>query len=489
MLRFLRPRQQSATGVAITTAQISPMPLPWDPVFQAKWGAFVQAFAARYGNAPNLAYVVMGGPGRRAESYFCFTPDDMNYFINTLGGLPNWEQGVQWIIDQYGTYFPNTPFILDMASPIPTTDGTASLQAMCDYGVAQYPGNHFGVKSDGLLYPSGPPNGSIGATEVTLLCPTSTVGYQFFLPQGEAIDPVTGRFMLDLGLARGIGFGAHFIEVYASDCDDPVLASVITNAAAQLTPPPASTKVPSDFNNDGHSDYLLYNSRTGQTVIYYMNNNVQMSSTYAATVPAGWQVAAVEDFNRHGHPDYLLFNPATSQTVIYYMNNNILTASTYGPTLPVGWTVAGVADFNLDGYPDYLLYNATTGATMILFMRNNVQIGSASGPTIPGGWQVAAVGDFNRDGHPDYLLFNPARGETVIYYMNYNILTASTYGPTLPGGWSVAGVAAFNLDGYPDYLLYNATTGATVIWYMSNNVHIGSTSGPTVPGGWIPVAP
>ena len=103
------------------------MPLPWDPVFQAKWGAFIQALAARYGSAPNLAYVVMGGPGRRAESYFCFTPDDMNYFINTLGGLPNWEQGVQWIIDQYGTYFPNTPFILDMASPIPTTDGDCFL--------------------------------------------------------------------------------------------------------------------------------------------------------------------------------------------------------------------------------------------------------------------------------------------------------------------------------------------------------------------------
>jgi hypothetical protein len=120
------PATASATGVAITTAQILPMPLPWDPIFQQKWGAFIQAFAARYRNAPNLAYVIMGGLGRTAESYFCFTPYDMDYFINTLGGLPNWERGVNWIIDQYATYFPNTPFILNMASPIPTTDGTAS---------------------------------------------------------------------------------------------------------------------------------------------------------------------------------------------------------------------------------------------------------------------------------------------------------------------------------------------------------------------------
>jgi hypothetical protein len=67
------PATQSATGVGIVTAQISPMPLPWDSVFQAKRGAFIQALAARCGNAPNLAYVVTGVLGWRAESFFCFT--------------------------------------------------------------------------------------------------------------------------------------------------------------------------------------------------------------------------------------------------------------------------------------------------------------------------------------------------------------------------------------------------------------------------------
>ena len=148
------PATQSATGVAITTTKIEPMPLPWDPIFQQKWGAFIQALAARYGNASNLAYVTMGGPGRRREAYFCFTPSDMDYFNNVLGGLPNWERGVKWIIDQYGTYFPNTPFILAMAYPIPTSDGDDSLDAVVDYGAAQYPGNHFGVMSCGLQYPT-----------------------------------------------------------------------------------------------------------------------------------------------------------------------------------------------------------------------------------------------------------------------------------------------------------------------------------------------
>src|SRR5438876_2909308 len=241
------PATQSATGVAITTAQIEPMPLPWDPIFQQKWGAFIQAFAARYSSAASLAYVVMGGPGRREESYFCFTPYDMDYFINTLGGLPNWERGVKWIFDQYGTYFPNTPFILAMADPIPLPSGDDSLKAVVDYGVAQYPGNHFGVMSCVLQYPGGPDNGSLGATEVPLLCPTSTVGYQFLLTQHEDIDPVTGRFMLDLGLERGMNFGAHFIEVYSGDCDDPVLAPVLIAAGARMTTMPPIPNAPSSL--------------------------------------------------------------------------------------------------------------------------------------------------------------------------------------------------------------------------------------------------
>ena len=251
----------------------------------------------------------------------------------------------------------------------------------------------------------------------------------------------------------------------------------------------ASTDVPSDFNSDGHSDYLLYNSGTRQTVIWYMNNNVRLGSTFGPTLPGGWQVAAVEDFNRDEHPDYLLRNPATRQTVIWYMNNNVRIDSTYGPTPPSGWSVVAAADFNADGYPDYLLYNASTRGTVIWYLRNNARIGSASCPTLPGGWQVAAVGDFNRDGHPDFLLIKAATRETVIWHMNNNVRLSSIQGPTPPGGWSAVGAADFNADGYPDYLLYNANTGATVVWYMRDNVRIGSATGPTLPGGWTLVAP
>ena len=129
------PATQSATGVAIVTAQIKPMPLPWDSVFQAKWGAFIQALAARYGNIEaNLAYVVMGGPGPEGGIVFLLH----RLRSGLLHQYPRWPTelgtGRQMDYRSIRNLLPNTPFILDMGSPIPTPPGDDSLQAVCDYG-------------------------------------------------------------------------------------------------------------------------------------------------------------------------------------------------------------------------------------------------------------------------------------------------------------------------------------------------------------------
>ena len=50
--------------------------------------------------------------------------------------------------------------------------------------------------------------------------------------------------MLDLGLERGFNFGAHFIEVYAIDCNNPVLAPVLTTWGALLTTTPPIPSAP-----------------------------------------------------------------------------------------------------------------------------------------------------------------------------------------------------------------------------------------------------
>ena len=202
------------------------MPLPWDPVFQAKWGEVIHAFGVRYDNNPQVVYIVMGGPGRRAESFFVSSTAD-EAALDTLAqsqgyanGLAAWLVGTKWVIDQYAQHFPTVPFILDLGPPYATPAGRATLQAACDYGATTYRAR-FGVKSDGLA-PNSPPSGSTGATEVRALSSFSTVGYQFSLPQhGNTVD-------MAASLNRAINSGAHFIEVYAGDCNDPSQAENLT---------------------------------------------------------------------------------------------------------------------------------------------------------------------------------------------------------------------------------------------------------------------
>jgi FG-GAP-like repeat len=248
--------------------------------------------------------------------------------------------------------------------------------------------------------------------------------------------------------------------------------------------PLVTGEAPTDVNEDGMPDFVLYNASTGQTAIWYLNNNVRIASAWGPALWAGYSAVGVADFNGDGHPDYLLFNPNTGQTAIWYLNNNMRIASALGPALWAGYNAVGVADFNGDGHPDCLLFNPSTGQTAIWYLNNNVRIASALGPALWAGFSVVGVADFNGDGHPDYLLFNPSTGQTAIWYLNNNVRIGSAFGPTLWPGWNVAGVEDFNRDGHPDCLLFNPSTGQTAIWYMNNNVRIASAWGPTIWAGW-----
>jgi hypothetical protein len=246
---------------------------------------------------------------------------------------------------------------------------------------------------------------------------------------------------------------------------------------------------PTDFNNDGRPDYLLYNGSTGQTVLWYLNNNVLIGAASGPTLPTGYSVVGVADFNRDGHADYLLFNPSTLQTVIWYLNKNALIGTASGPTIISGWKLVATGDFNKDGKPDWVLYNPSTQQTLIWYFSNNIRIGAAYGPTLPAGYSLVGVADFNRNGKPDYLLFNPTTHQSQIMYLSGAAFASAASGPTITGGYALVGTADFNGDGKPDYLLFNLSTRQTVIWYLNNNVYISAASGPTPPAGWSVVAP
>lgn len=204
-------------------------PLPWDSVFKEKWGQVIREFGARYDSNPQVAYVVMGGSGRKAESFFASAPADVAAF-NRIDGLASWKPAVKWITDQYAQSFRATPFLLDLGAPVPGAQGRAALAEVCEYGAKAYP-HRFGVKSDGLG--ANYDLASFGAKEVSALSGKTAVGFQMSVPSKGKTNP-QGRSLLADALKRGIGLGAHFIEVYAVDCNSPLEADNLEAASTEL---------------------------------------------------------------------------------------------------------------------------------------------------------------------------------------------------------------------------------------------------------------
>jgi N-acetylneuraminic acid mutarotase len=236
-----------------------------------------------------------------------------------------------------------------------------------------------------------------------------------------------------------------------------------------------------DFNHNNKPDYVLYNSQTRRSAIWFLNNNVFVSGAFGPTLPPGWRLADVADFDRDGNLDYALVNVFTRHTAIWYLSGFTFLHGAFGPTLPAGWDLLRVADFNGDGRPDYVLYNAVTRQTAIWYLNNNVFVTGAFGPTLPVGWQLKAVADFDGNGKRDYALYNTATRQTAIWYLNNNVLVSGAFGPTLGSGFELDGAALFNGDTHPDYLLFNPISLRTAIWYLNNRTFLGGAYGPTLP--------
>jgi hypothetical protein len=89
-------------------------------------------------------------------------------------------------------------------------------------------------------------------------------------------------------------------------------------------------------NQNKMGDYMsIVSDNAGANISYCATFNGEEDIYYVRITPA----PVPTDFNGDGHPDYLLYNASTRQTAIWYLNNNVLASAVFGPTLPAGWSV------------------------------------------------------------------------------------------------------------------------------------------------------
>lgn len=217
------------------------------------------------------------------------------------------------------------------------------------------------------------------------------------------------------------------IAIWTMDGATPLQGEVIT------TLPVSSgwkTVGAGDFTGDGKTDILLRNSVTGENGVWAMNGNAIASYVQLDSVAAnsGWDVVGVADFTNDGNTDILWRNRRTGENGIWQMNGTALTSyKSLNVSVAVnsGWDVVGVGDFSGDGNTDILWRNHSTGENAYWEMSGITYVRShlIEAVAVESGWDAAGVGDFNKDGKADILWRNRFDGQAGIWEMNGNVRT------------------------------------------------------------------
>src|SRR5258707_714150 len=159
--------------------------------------------------------------------------------------------------------------------------------------------------------------------------------------------------------------------------------------AAQTT----ATKVPYDFDGDGHSD-ILWQNDSGQAAAWLMNGATKVTSDVIGSSPGpAWDIKGAGDFNGDGKSD-ILWQNTNGQAAVWLMNGTTLLSSiNVGSNPGTSWHVLGAEDFNGDGKSDILWQNDSGQATVWLMNGTSVLTVNPVGTNLGTSWHALANDD------------------------------------------------------------------------------------------------
>jgi hypothetical protein len=202
---------------------------------------------------------------------------------------------------------------------------------------------------------------------------------------------------------------------------------IIANPSVGTPPNDSEVVGTGDFNGDGKGDILFRNS-TGQfagVVFVWLitdatQNPVKTTQVVLPTKSVDWKVAGVGDFNGDGKSDIVWYNTVSRMVEIWLIDAsnqaNPVISMTVIATLPSPWIIAGTGDFDADGKSDILITSANADGTTNVgawlmngaALQPSPQTGSIQNPVgiglLPAGWTIVETGDLNGDRRSDLIL-------------------------------------------------------------------------------------
>lgn len=240
------------------------IPIPWDPVYLAKWDAFVRALGARYAHNSNVVYVKITGVNATTQE--AILPHSRSATISGFGvtcvsgdDIGRWQaigysrgkiaQAWKHMANTFAESFPEAelglmigpagfPPIDDEGKIISRrgADRELALRLIAE-GNTSY-GRRFVVQNNGLSAVRSWP-------ELDSISRQTTVGWQMaWSATGDArcrmnggVVPCDPQYVLRSAVSRGIESGAKFVEIYALDILNPALRDIIAQAHGHLSTP------------------------------------------------------------------------------------------------------------------------------------------------------------------------------------------------------------------------------------------------------------
>ncbi len=235
-----------------------------------------------------------------------------------------------------------------------------------------------------------------------------------------------------------------------------------------------------DFDQDGNTDHIWYNIKTGQFDIWKMNGtNIDKVTT--AVIPQAfnngildttWKIEDISDYTGDSKPDILWRNVRTGQVVYWEMNEfRPVKAELIQTVADLNWEIEAVDKFTGETQKSIFWRNKQTGQ-MVLWRLSGTKLNTI----VPIDlnlkdltWKVVATTDLNGDGNSDIIWQNQATNALTVWYMNRSGLASWKFLPTPTEGFRVKAAGDFNQDGINDLFLSNTFSGQNQIWYFQQS--------------------
>jgi hypothetical protein len=220
------------------------IPVPWDPVFQARWAEFVAAFGARYGSNPHITFVKLTGLNSQTEETMlpnavagtpinggrCRAMNDVQDWLNLGYTRTKVENAWFAMANEFDRAFPNRQFAAMMVpGGFPPIDDNGYLipNMGCDYQATEDMLS-YGITSYGMGSFIGQNNGLSNTWIYLVLARDASkidTGFQMTSQLGSKLPQA-----INLALQNS----ADYLEIYPADISDPSLQTAIKQAHQTL---------------------------------------------------------------------------------------------------------------------------------------------------------------------------------------------------------------------------------------------------------------